>query len=213
MKRLLALLLCLAILLTFTACKKKKADDDTNTTTTTTEEEEVTPTYALDPVINRFFVEYIAAYGTESFNPQSIRRGAGTADTKPEDLTKEYVAVINGLNITVKNASTEVALSSGEMGMAYQLRIIIEGGTTAKSRDHLMTLFSQIARATDSSCTPAKADGAVAHLESLTESMQQDYFVSNYVRVKSYTPIIEEYRIPCKLDMTVLQYAPIEEEK
>lgn len=212
MKRFLALMLCLVTLLTLTACKKKKStEDDTPTTTTTEAEDVVDPTYALDPVINRFFLDYINAFGTESLNPQSIRRGEGTADTKPEDLTKEYVAVINGLNITVKNASVQVPLSSGEMGTSYQLRVIIEGGTTAKSRDSMLAILAQIARATDKSCTLTQAEDAVAYLEALTESMQKDFFVSNYVRVKSYTPIVEEYNIPCKVDMVVLNYAPIEE--
>ena len=211
MKRFLAIMLCLVMLLTLAACKKKAADDDTPTTTTTEAEDEVDPTYALDPVINRFFLEYIDAYGTESLNPQSIRRGEGTASTKPEDLTKEYVAVINGLNITVKNASVPVALSSGETGTSYQLRIIIEGGTTVKSRNSMLALLAQIARATDKSCTLTQAEEAVAKLEAMTDSMQQDFFVSNYVRVKSYTPIVEEYGVPCKVDMMVLNYAPIEE--
>ena len=51
MKRALILLLCVAMLLSTTACKKKKAEDPAPVTTT----EAFTPTYAIDPTINRFF--------------------------------------------------------------------------------------------------------------------------------------------------------------
>lgn len=205
MKRALILLLCVAMLLSTTACKKKKAEDPAPVTTTT---EAFTPTYAIDPTINRFFTEYIAKYGKDVLDPQSIRRGPGSPSTKPEDLTKEYIATINGLTVTVRNASYKI---NAEGEMAYLLRIIIEGGNTVKSRDYMMQIFAQIAQTVDPGCTAAMTDKAIADMEKMTTT--GDYRVSSYVKVERYTPINEEYDIPTKIEMLAMNYAPPADKK
>ena len=208
MKRALILLLCAATLLSTTACKKKTEEPPAAVTTTT---EKVTPTYAIDPTINRFFTEYIEKFGKEILDPQSIRRGAGTASTKPEDLTKEYIATINGLTVTVRNASYTAEPEGDEPYEVYLLRIIIEGGTTEKSRDYMMQIFAQIAQTVDPGCTAAMTDKAIADMEKMTAT--GDYRVSSYVKVERYTPINEEYNIPTKIEMLAMNYAPPADKK
>lgn len=207
MKRALCLLLCVAMLLSVAACKKKKAEDPAPVTTT----ESFTPTYAIDPTINRFFTEYIAKYGKDAINPQSIRRSPGSPSTKPEDLTKEYIATINGLTVTVRNASYTAKPEGEDPYEVYLLRVIIEGGTTVKSRDTMMQIFSRIARTVDPGCTAEMTDQAIEDMEKMTSS--GEYRVSSYVKVERYTPIVEEYKIPAKIEMLAMNYAPPAEKK
>lgn len=203
MKRTFILLLCVAMLLSVTACKKKQ--DETPAPVTTTGESQ-DPVYAIDPAINRFFTEYIAKYGKDFLDPQSIRRGAGTASTKPEDLTKEYVATIDGLTVTVRNASYKMEPEDGDAYDVYLLRVIIEGGNTAKTHDTMMNIFAQIACTVDAGCTAEMADKAIAEMKKMTEG--GECRVSNYVKVERYTPIIEEFHIPAKIEMVAMNYAP-----
>lgn len=200
MKRTLIVLLCAALLLSTAACKKKQTEEQTPATTNS---QVAKPVYAIDPIINRFFTEYINKYGKETLDPQSIRRGPGTASTKPEDLTKEYIATINGLTVTVRNASYKV---EGTDETAYLLRVVIEGGTTIKSRDYMMEIFAQIARTVDPGCTTEMTDTAIEEMEKMTET--GDYRVSSYVKVERYTPINEAVGVPTKIEMLAMNYTP-----
>ena len=139
MKRIAILLLCVAMLMSVTACKKSKDTGLYTPTTTTTTGEPADPTYALDPVINRFFVDLLAKYGDDVMDVQSIRRAPGTDSTKPEDLIKEYLAVIDGLNISVRNASYTAQPEGQDPYEVYLLRVSIEGGNTTAARDKMVS--------------------------------------------------------------------------
>ena len=205
MKRFGLILLCALLILSMTACGNKQADEGTTTTTTT--EENKNPVYALDPVINRFFVEFVNRYGNKSLDTQSIRRAPGNANTKPEDLTKEYLAVINGSNVTLRNATYTIQNDKGETLTMYQLRIIIEGGTTTKARDTMFNTFSLVAPIADPDCSTKSIDTAVDAMTAMTST--GEYRVSSYLKVERYTPIIKEYSVPAKIELVALNYVPL----
>ena len=204
MKRFGLILLCALLILSMTACGNKQADEGTTTTTTT--EENKNPVYSLDPVINRFFVEFIDRYEGKSLDTRSIRRAPGNANTKPEDLTKEYEAVINGHDVILRNATYETVNDKGDVLTMYQLRIIIEGGGTEKSRDTLMNTFSLIASIADPDCSQKAIETAVEKMEKMTNTGSID--VSTFLKVEHYTPIVEEVGVPCKIEMIALNYVP-----
>ena len=206
MKRVLALLLCLVMLLSITACKKKDGVGSYVPTTTTAAEEKVDPTYALDPIVNRFFVEFLDKYGTDVMNVQSIRRAPGTESTPTEDLTKTYLCEINGLNVTVRNASYTATPEGQEPYDVYLLRIAIEGGLTESSRDKMMQVFSLIARSVDTGCSDKLANDAIETMEAMTEG--GEVRVSSFVKVERYTPIVKEYGVPTKIEMLAVNYIP-----
>lgn len=201
MKRFLLILLCLLMMVGMVACGEKDTDKPA------TEDEEKGPlVYAVDDVINRFFVDFIETYNGQYLDTRSIRRAPGSANTKPEDLTKEYLAVINGCNVTLRNATYETENDKGEKLTMHQLRIIIEGGSTKKSRDILMNTFSLMAPVADPDCTLKEIETAVEKMEKMTST--GDYRVSTYLQVERYTPIVEEVGVPCKIEMIALNYVP-----
>lgn len=206
MKRFLLILLCLLMVVGMVACGEKENDKPS-----IQEEEEKGPVvYALDDVINRFFADFIETYNGQYLDTRSIRRGPGTEGTKPEDLTKEYLATFNGLNVTLRNATYKVENDKGEMLTMYQLRIIIEGGTTKKSRDTLMNTFSLIADVADPDATLTEIETAVDAMEKMTST--GEHRVSTYLQVERYTPIVEEFGVPCKIEMVAYNYVPEAEE-
>ena len=201
MKRFLLILLCLLMMVGMVACGEKDIDKPA------TEDEEKGPlVYAVDDVINRFFADFIETYNGQYLDTRSIRRAPGSANTKPEDLTKEYLAVINGCNVTLRNATYETENDKGEKLTMHQLRIIIEGGSTKKSRDILMNTFSLMAPVADPDCTLKEIETAVDKMEKMTST--GDYRVSTYLQVERYTPIVEEVGVPCKIEMIALNYVP-----
>ena len=166
MKRILLLVLCVAMLLSVTACKKNDGGGSYVPTTTATGEA-TEPSYALDPAPHRPIRRSRPKHGKANLNVQSIRRAPGSASTKPEDLTKEYLANFDGLDVSVRNASRKT-----EDGQdLYLLRISIEGGTTVASRTKMLRIFSLIARVVDPGCTADMADKAVAEIEKRTETI------------------------------------------
>ena len=201
MKRFLLILLCLLMMVGMVACGEKETDKPA------TEDEEKGPlVYAVDDVINRFFADFIETYNGQYLDTRSIRRAPGTDSTKPADLTKEYLATFNGLNVTLRNATYETENDKGEKLTLYQLRIIIEGGTTKKSRDTLMNTFSLMASVADPDCTLKEIETAVDKMEKMTST--GSYRVSTYLQVERYTPIVEEVGVPCKIEMIALNYVP-----
>ena len=209
MKRFWIIALCALLTLGMTACGNKQTDNGT-TKTTAADEENKNPVYALDPVINRFFVEFVNKYEGKSMDTQSIRRGAGTADTKPEDLIKEYEAVINGHNVILRNATYEIENDKGETLTMYQLRLIIQGGTTDKSLETMMTTFRLMAPIADPDCSANDVDKAIDAMKAMTST--GDYRVSDYLKVERYSPIVKDYGVPCKIEMVAYNYVPLETE-
>lgn len=196
MKRVLLILLCLLMLLGMTACNQPEPAPSTETTTT--EQNEIIAYYAHDPVIDRFFVDFIKKH-TSYLNPTTILRGADTS---------EYKAVIDQCNVVLRNVSTEVSVGPTTMPM-YLLRISIEGGSTEESRERMLGVFAMIARLTDSTCTKETTDAAVAHL-SAQKSTVADYSVSSNVKVECYVPIVKQHGVPCRIELLIHNYAPLE---
>ena len=206
MKRFLLILLCLLMVVGMTACGEKESGKPA-----TNEEDEKGPVvWAADDVINRFLVDFLEEYNGQYLDTRSIRRSPGTADTKPEDLSKEYLATFDGLNVTLRNATYKTENDKGDELTMYQLRIIIEGGTTAKSRDTLMSVFSLMAAVADEYVTATEIENAVEAMEKMTST--GEHRVSTYLKVERYTPIVEEVGVPCKIEMVAYNYVPEAEE-
>lgn len=201
MKRFLLVLLCLLMVIGMVACGEKEDNKPT-----ADEEEKGATVYAADDVINRFFTDFIETYNNLHLDLRSIRRGPGNANTKPEDLTKEYLANINGLNVTLRNATYEMENDKGEKLTMYQLRIIIEGGTTQKSRDTLMDTFGLIAPIADPDCSVKEIETAVEKMEKMTSTGALR--VCSFLQVEHYTPIVEDVGVPCKIEMIAQNYVP-----
>ena len=194
MKRLLTILLCLLMVIGLVACGN--TEENTNTTPTVEEEEQGEVTYAVDPLINRFFNELIAAY-PKAMDPFSIRRG---------DDTTEYMAVIGECNVTVRNVSYDVTPDTGEKPYTVQqLRLHIEGGLTEQSRDKMMKAFSQIVKTIDTGCSSSLINSAIQHMETQTETLM-DYRFTNFVKVERYIPIVKEVGVPCRIDLLTINY-------
>ena len=194
MKRLLTILLCLLMVIGLVACGN--TEENTNTTPTVEEEEQGEVTYAVDPLINRFFNELIAAY-PKAMDPFSIRRG---------DDTTEYMAVIGECNVTVRNVSYDVTPETGEKPYTVQqLRLHIEGGLTEQSRDKMMKAFSQIVKTIDTGCSTSLINSAIQHMETQTETLM-DYRFTNFVKVERYIPIVKEVGVPCRIDLLTVNY-------
>ena len=194
MKRLLTILLCLLMVIGLVACGN--TEENTNTTPTVEEEEQGEVTYAVDPLINRFFNELIAAY-PKAMDPFSIRRG---------DDTTEYMAVIGECNVTVRNVSYDVTPETGEKPYTVQqLRLHIEGGLTEQSRDKMMKAFSQIVKTIDTGCSSSLINSAIQHMETQTETLM-DYRFTNFVKVERYIPIVKEVGVPCRIDLLTVNY-------
>lgn len=183
MKRIFALLLCVLLLFTVTACKKDKGSGNDPQIETG---ETLPPSYAHDKLINRFFTEYIGLYGNKALDTQSIRRGANT---------KEYVATIAECTVTLRNVADT---HNG-------LRIIIEGGTTEASLDKMMNAFSLITRSIDTGCSQATMKTAVEYLKMQTSTVSE-YRFCNYVKVEHYTPIVKEVGVAAKIELLALNY-------
>ena len=194
MKRLLTILLCLLMVIGLVACGD--TEEHTNTTTTVEEEEQGEATYAVDPLINRFFNELIAAY-PKAMDPFSIRRG---------DDTTEYIAVIGECTVTVRNVSYDVTPETGEKPYTVQqLRLHIEGGLTEQSRDKMMKAFSQMVKTIDTGCSASLINSAIQHMETQTETLM-DYRFTNFVKVERYIPIVKEVGVPCRIDLLTINY-------
>ena len=202
MKRFLLILLCLLMVVGMAACGDKENDKPA----TNDEEEQGPVVWAADDVINRFLTDFLEEYNGQYLDTRSIRRSPGTADTKVEDLTKEYLATFDGLNVTLRNATYETENDKGEKLTIYQLRIIIEGGATVKSRDAMLNTFSLMAAVADEYATATEIENAVEAMEKMTST--GEYRVSTYLKVERYTPIVEEVGVPCKIEMVVYNYVP-----
>lgn len=205
MKRCLLILLCLLMVLSSVACGEK----EDSSTQPPASDEQVDRVYAVDKVINRFFAEFVKKYDNQWLDPRSIRRAPGTADTKPEDLTKTYLATINGIAVTLSNTTYTMENDKGDILTIYQLRGVLEGGKTEKSRDEMMKVFRLIAPIADPDCTTKEIDKAVTTMEGMTGTGEVP--VSLYLQVSRFTPIVEKYGVPTKIEFVAQNYVPLDE--
>lgn len=205
MKRVLTLLLCVAMVLSVSACKKKEDKASTKTTapSTTTTTEYYEKTYADNEAINNFFKEYLAKYN--NLDTSTIRRAKApsTSTTAEKELTEEelkkeseklhkkYLAVIGECDVTVIVPDDT----------RYALRIEIEGGSTEKQRDRMLDVFCKIAMVMDPGCTESIMEIVTERLKSYT-STQLNVPVCGRVSLYSYTPIIAGYS-SCRIVMLI----------
>lgn len=215
MKRVLLLLLCLVLVLSASACKKEEDKKETTPPASSEPEEEIDPVYADNPHINRFFKDYIAMHGAYGLDRRSIRRAPGTADTPVEDLHKEYLATINGMEVTVRDSS-EVVQDNGTEYTIHQLHVTIEGGTTEASLERMLTAFNSISCVLDSSCSSkiegedkTVADKVEEYLMEQTEPVEA-YRVSNYLEVIRFQPIFTNAEMAvstaCRIELVAYNY-------
>lgn len=196
MKRVLTLLLCVAMVLSVSACKKEEKKEATKTTapSTTTTTEYYEKTYAHNEIINRFFTEYLAKYN--NIDTSTIRRDPN----KPDNTV--YLAVIGECNVTI----TDVSQQTFSSGMRYALQIEIEGGTTTKDRDALLSVFTKIALTTDTSLSQANASKQMEAWKDATQRTGMTR-VSTFVWA-DYSPIYENTEMnvytPCRMVMRII---------
>ncbi|MBR2319725.1 MAG: hypothetical protein IKA50_02920 [Clostridia bacterium] len=190
MKRVLALLLCLVMAFSVTACGKKEAKKATPTTTaaaTTTKAK--TKTYAHNEVINRFFVQFEERHNGKYLDTASIRRGRDVS---------EYIATINECQVTIMDVSKK-QYASGER---YALQFEIVGGTSNKQVDRMLEAFAAVALAMDSDCTVDATDNATAMLKKMTKPFGTRTRISDRVYIAHYTPVVTDPVLqPCRISL------------
>lgn len=204
MKRVLALLLCAVMVCSMTACGKKDKKEETTSTTatttapvTTTTTEPVPVVYAYNDIINRFFFNYMAVHNGLKIDTDTIRRHPN----KPDNTV--YLVQINECEVTV----TDVSKKKFPSGVGYALQVDIVGDVTAESVDRLMTAFVFVAMAADEGCSRQLAEHAVEQLEDLTSPTTAELRVSQFVRVASYSPVVQnEYASqPCRISLLLTE--------
>lgn len=191
MKRVLALLLCLVLVIGMTACgekeKKKTAKPSTTATPTTTAQ---VKTYAHNEIINRFLVSFMELHKGKYVDTASLHRG--------KDLS-EYIVTVNGCEVTIMDVSAK-EYPSGER---YALQFEIIGGTDAKAVDLLLEAFAAVTLAADRDCTTASTDNATEMLKKMTKPLSSRTRISDRVYVAYYTPVVDnEYTTqPCRISL------------
>lgn len=204
MKRVLALLLCLVMVFSVTACGKKDKKEETKSTTattsapvTTTTTEPVPVSYAHNEIINRFFLNYMAVHKGLKMDTDTIRRHPN----KPDNTA--YLVQINECEVTV----TDVSKKKYPSGVGYALQVDIVSGVTAASVDKLMTAFIFVAMAADEGCSRQIAEHAVEQLEDLTAPTTAELRVSQFVRVAHYSPVIQNEHAsqPCRISLLLTE--------
>ena len=190
MKRVLALLLCLVLVIGMTACgekeKKKTAKPTTTATPTTTAQ---VKTYAHNEIINRFLVSFMELHKGKYIDTASLHRG--------KDLS-EYIVTINECQVTIMDVSKK-NYSSGER---YALQFEIVGGTDDKAADRLLEAFAAVTLAMDRDCTTASTDNAVEMLKKLTKPMSSRTRISDRVYIAYYTPVVTDPVLqPCRISL------------
>lgn len=192
MKRVLALLLCVVLVIGVTACGKKEVKKTTPTTTApATTATEQAKTYAHNEVINRFFVSYMERHNGKDIDTTSINRG--------KDLS-EYTVNISECQVTIMDVSNK-AYSSGR----YALQVEIIGGTDTKALERMMNAFANIALAADADCTTDSTDNAVSMLTKMTKPFSTRTRISDRVYVAYYTPVVTDpVSQPCRMSLWIL---------
>lgn len=216
MKKVLVLLLCVAMVLSLPACKKEEKDgSETPTTTTTTTIETVPKAYAHNEVINRFFVNFVELHKGKYLDIASIRRAPATAgistngkelteeelNKEKEKLTKVYLATINECAVTI----TDVSEKTYSSGVRYALQVEIVGGASDKDLDRMLEAFSAIALAADRDCTADSTDNASAMIKKMTKPFNTRTRVSDRVYIAYYTPVITDpVTQPCRISLLMM---------
>lgn len=198
MKRVLALLLCVLLVFSMTACKKEKKEKTgekdpsiTSTTATIATEptEEVTRVYALNEVINRFFVRFLEVSPANKMDVDTIKRGK-------TDIN-EYTAVINDCAVTIKDVSKKQFAS----GKRYALQITIMGGKSEVTVERMLDAFALISVAADPGLTKESAEAAAERLAE-QKKITEPCAISERVFLQGYTADIAND--VCHMDLFII---------
>ena len=189
MKRVLALLLCLVLVIGMTACGKKEEKKTTPNTTATPTTTAQAKTYAHNEIINRFLVSFMELHKGKYIDTASLHRG--------KDLS-EYIVTINECQVTIMDVSNK-KYSSGER---YALQFEIVGGTDDKAADRLLEAFAAVTLAMDRDCTTTSTDNATEMLKKLTKPMSSRTRISDRVYIAYYTPVVTDPVLqPCRISL------------
>lgn len=179
MKRCVLLILCVALLLCGMGCREQ--DPTPQKDPVSTPETSGPNQYVVDPVINRFILE---------FEKQERYVMAGLVQNT--DLS--CVAYIDMCQVTMR---------ATERGLCFS----IVGGNTEDLRDRMLDIFYSIAQVVDPSCTDQQAQSAVDHLTA-SDRVITHYKVSADVTVDSYVPLASNptVQVDSRMDFTALGY-------
>ena len=197
MKRVLALLLCVAMVLSVSACRPKQEEGvplrprTSGTDTAATEFPEVTGQpevrYAVNEYINTFFKQCVALSAIK-MDVSTIRRAPGKTDNS------EYVATMHECQVTVTDISTK------NFNEPYVLQVSILGGISDTTKEAMLTAFSNIIQAVDPSCSKESAEAATEHVAALT-TWSGTLNISERVVLMYYTPVLmgDQYRMDLRI--------------
>ena len=179
MKRCLLLLLCVALLLCGIGCREQEPADKNDPVSTP--ESDGTNQYVVDPVINRFILE---------FEEQQRYVMAGLVQNA--DLS--CVAYVDMCQVT---------MYSSDRGLCFS----IVGGNTEELRNRMLDIFYSIAQVVDPSCTDQQAQTAVDYLTA-SDSVITHYKVSADVTVDGYVPLASDptVTVDSRIEFTALGY-------
>lgn len=179
MKRCVLLLLCVALLLCGVGCREQ--DPAPQNDPTGTPESDGVNQYVVDPVINRFILE---------FEKQERYVMAGLVQNA--DLS--CVAYVDMCQVT---------MYSSERGLCFS----IVGGTTEDLRDRMLDIFYSIAQVVDPSCTDQQAQTAVDYLTA-SDRVITHYKVSANVTVDGYVPLASDptVTVDSRMEFAALGY-------
>jgi hypothetical protein len=95
----------------------------------------------------------------------------------------------------------------------YGVHISLMGGDTIASRDRMLDIFSTITKAADSSCSESQLAVVVDKYKKQTESSSPELRVSNYMKVLTFVPVINEgtVKVDCRMELLAMKYLPATE--
>ncbi len=201
MKKVWILTVCVLMVLGMVACSKKQEQQEgipisrPSTTATTLPDtdptDEVVIRYTHNDVINHFFEQYVALYGAEDINPDTIRRGEDTSIYKVE---------INECEVTIRD------ISNKEYSTRYDLQFEIVNGTSDKAVEKMLSAFAKVARAADPACTKEIVENAVDSMSKMEQSITKKTVVSERVHLMYFAPVITNdfATLPCRMDWRIV---------
>ena len=147
-------------------------------------DESVATRYVLDDALNSFITD---------FNTQTRYTLAGMVQESDGSVSAE----IDMCTIHMKSTK-------------YGVYISLMGGDTVESRDRMLDIFSTITLAVDKSCPQSQLAVVVDKYKKQTESSSNEFRVSNYMKVLTFVPVINEgtVKVDCRMELLVLKYTP-----
>lgn len=187
-KRLFLFLLCGLLMLAAIGCGQDDQTEETNPTEPTAEEP-YTEAYVPNETVSRFLVAL-----KERGDYQNLF-------IEPGSVPDEYVVALNGCR---------VHLSPSEAGLG----VMIFSNPGQSGQERLFSVFSNVTKAADKSCTQDQLDAALAFVKEQTAS-SPSFRVCNEVKILSYLPSVKVggTETEPRLDLVLLNYNESETEE